>query len=215
MNKIEIDPKLAYDIGAFSGDTVQMIKNLGYETVICFEPNPDLFRSLCMAHQGDADVIPVNLAVSEKSDEIVKMYLVPGHPYLSSLENSWLEIPRHNLGEISEIEVKTVSLDDYIKNTKKIPAYIKVDAEGHEISIFKGLSVKPHMISFEWISEFYEKNITCLQMMKDLGFNNFEICYTENLPQGNILDFEECCNKIKLHNETDVEQKIWGNIWCS
>jgi FkbM family methyltransferase len=215
MSNIEIDHKLAYDIGAFSGDTVGMIRSLGYDKVVCFEPNPEIFSSLYTSHKGDENVVPVNLAVSEKSDEIVKMYLVPGHPYLSSLENSWLEIPRHNLGQISEIEVKTISLDDYIKSTGKIPAYIKVDAEGHEISIFKGLTLKPQMISFEWISEFYEKNITCLQMMKDLGFTKFEICFTENMPQGNNLNFEECCDSMKSHNETDTDRKIWGNIWCS
>lgn len=212
---IKIDESLAYDIGAFNGDTVGMVKSLGYTNVVCFEPHPGLYASLNLAYQNDNTVETVNRAVSNKTGDIVKMFIVPEHPYLSSLEESWLKIPRHDLGNPVQINVETITLDDYILKNQKIPAYIKIDAEGHEIPILEGLSYKPNMVSLEWISEYYEKNIKCLDMLRELGFDKFEICYTETMPKGEILNFNQCCEKLKIHNQTDTSRVIWGNIWCS
>ena len=215
MKELKIDEKLAYDIGAFDGDTTGMISSLGYEKIVCFEPDPEAFER--MKRQISGNVIFLNLAVSDVSGKKVKMITVPGHPYLSSLESTWFSTSRHPMDNFIEIEVETISLNDYIEESGAIPAYIKVDAEGHELSIFKGLNYKPTKLSFEWVSEFYEKNESCLKLLCDIGFDKFIICHKENLPtiEDKTLSIDECLSVLKSFNISDTERIVWGNIWCS
>ena len=209
---------LAYDIGAFDGDTVEMIRKLGYSKIVCFEPHPSAFLRLHNKYMNDERVVAVNLAVSNISGKKVKMISSPEHPYLNSLEKSWSEINRHSkhISNKSECIVQTVSLDDYINQHKNIPAYIKIDAEGHELEIFNGLSHKPNMISFEWISEFYEKNINCLIKLSKLGFSKFNVSEKESIPILYDIKYsmDKCCEKLKNIHDSDNERVKWGNIWC-
>ena len=47
---------------------------------------------------------------------------------------------QHSLARTAkEIEVKTVTLDKFIKDIPKIPTIIKVDTEGHEICVLEGM----------------------------------------------------------------------------
>jgi FkbM family methyltransferase len=215
---MEIDKNLAYDIGAFTGDTVEMLKSLGYNNVVCFEPHPGAFATMQNRWSGHSEVVCVNKAVSRTSGDKVKMIVDPAHPYLNSLEESWVSIDRHNMNAQNRQEciVETISLDDYIRKDGKIPAYIKVDAEGHELEIFASLSYKPDMLSFEWITDFNEKNAKCIDMLENIGFTSFQICYGEATPtfHGEKYTAENCKAKLKELHETDTERKIWGNIWC-
>lgn len=214
---LKIDEDLAYDIGAFDGDTVGMLNRLGYNKIVCFEPNPSAFSSMQHNFRNNQSITLINKAVSEHSGKKMNLIVIPAHPYLNSLETEWFSTHRHPSEGSHTVEVETISLDDYIESEGRIPAYIKVDAEGHEIPIFKSLHYKPNRLSFEWISEFYEKNETCLKMLADLGFENFKIGHGEEIPGENhtSFTFDECCSQMKMYNETDVERKIWGNIWCS
>lgn len=212
---MNVDDNLAYDIGAFDGDTISMINQLGYMKVVCFEPHPVSFARMKARYGGVPNIVLENLAVSESSGQIAKMTVVPDHPYLNSLETSWFSTSRHPSNGSHVIDVRTISLNDYIEKDGKIPAYIKIDAEGHEIPILKGLKYKPRKVSMEWVSEFLDKNLVCVSMLNDLGFREYRMGFGEAIPSTEPLTFEQCCETLKHYAETDSDRKIWGNIWCS
>ena len=65
---------------------------------------------------------------------------------------------------------------DFIPNLiKKFgnPQYIKIDVEGYELNVIKGLTKKSGIISFEITSEFFDEAIKCLKHLKKLSYNNF------------------------------------------
>jgi len=216
---MEINERSAYDIGAFTGDTIGMLMSFGYTEIVCFEPHPDTFKHLDACCKSFDSVIAENYAVSSISGKKVTMISNPLHPYLNTLEQTWVDTPRHSIHYMgkNECQVETISLDDYINKQGSIPAYIKVDAEGHELEIFKGLSYKPNKISFEWVSEFHEKNTSCINRLVEIGFTKFKIGYTENIPTATDADLtaEECILKLKEINKSDTDKIVWGNLWCS
>jgi FkbM family methyltransferase len=222
------DETLAYDIGAFGGDSIESIRSLGYESIVCFEPHPDAFFRLKRDHHDPPRITTENYAVSSESGKLLKMYSSPDHPWVNTLEEDWIKIQRHSsLNHTETAMVETITLNDYIEKSGKIPAYIKIDAEGHEYEILKGLSYPPRMISFEWISERLDKTSLCLELIFNLGLRDFKICFGEKIPEfENDDDFysvEECIHRLRAINEIDFEiefllqttsPKLWGNIWC-
>ena len=216
---LRVDETLAYDIGAFDGDTVYMLKALGYQKVVAFEPHPDAYGRMKSVWDKDTSVVCLQYAVSSESGKKVKMIVNREHPYLNSLESEWIETPRHKSvsNDMTECTVDTISLDDYIEKSGAIPSHIKIDAEGHELEILKGLHYKPRTISCEWVSEFLEKNLKTIEIFHNLGFTQFKICFREETPNESqeFLNYEQCIQKFKDLNEEDKNLTIWGNIWCS
>ena len=208
---MEVNKNLAYDIGAFTGDTVSMLNSLGYKQVVCFEPIEENFSHISVR----PGVIAVKKAVSDFTGKMM-MTVVPDRPYWNSLNPEWFSTSRHAITNSYQVEVETVTLNDYIESAGEIPAYIKIDAEGHEVSIIKGLSYKPDMISFEWVSEFYDKTEACLKMLSELGFTSFKIGITEKIPtaQDHSHDHVSCIQTLNDYYQNDKDKKFWGNIWC-
>jgi hypothetical protein len=114
-------------------------------------------------------------------------------------------------------KVETITLDEYINSIGKIPAYIKLDAEGHGFKILQKLSHKTDMLSFEWVSEFYQVNASCVESLSKLGFTKFIICFMEATPkvEDNIYCAEECINKLMEIKNNDRNNDQWGNIWAT
>ena len=133
-----IDKNLAFDIGAYVGDSISMIKNLGYRDIVCFEPEPNNFRQLVRDYQGDPYITFVQKALSNESTTI-EMIVNPDLPFLNTIEKYWTENCRHeqlyNKNNMYKCLVETITLDEYIKSIGRIPDYIKLDAEGHGFKI--------------------------------------------------------------------------------
>lgn len=215
---MEIDKTLAFDCGAFTGDTIPMIRGLGYNKIVCFEPHPGNFQALMNNYGTDPNIIKVNKAISSESGLVLRMFVNHNLPWLNTVESNWIFNTRHeqHYQDRSECQVGTITLDSYIEELGVIPDYIKIDVEGHELELFKGFNYKPNKLSFEFITEFPEKNILGLIKMKELGFTKFNICFCEATPQpgDQIYDFEGVVAKMVEIRKSDTKNEIWGNFWC-
>lgn len=216
---MNIDKNLAFDIGAFTGDTVPAIKSLGYTEIHCFEPEPINFSRLVKNYGKDTQVVCVQKALSNQITQL-EMIVNSKRPFLNTLEKYWTENCRHTphypSDRLSKCIVDTVTLDSYINNIGRIPDFIKLDAEGHGVKILEKLSFKPNMLSFEWVSEFDQVSFNCLKFLNDLGFKEYKICYMENLPQKTDISYsyQECLDRLIEIKKKDRNNDQWGNIWC-
>lgn len=216
---MNIDKKLAFDIGAYIGDSIQMIRGLGYTDIICFEPAPHNFKALFNTFGNDKDITCIQKAISDKSGK-TEMIINPDLPFLNTIEKYWTEDCRHvgyyNKSNMHKVEIDTISLNEFIESIGRIPDYIKLDAEGHGFKILKNLNYKSSMLSFEWVSEFEEVNNSCLDSLNKLGFNQFIICFMEATPKINDikLNYIECKNQLKEIKNNDIRNELWGNIWA-
>jgi hypothetical protein len=60
---------------------------------------------------------------------------------------------------------------DSIAKDYGIPIYVKVDAEGHDAEVLRGMSFRPRMVSFEFLPKDLTIARECIQLLPDFSFN--------------------------------------------
>lgn len=211
---------LALDIGAYTGDSIVGIKSMGYKNIICFEPDPANFSKLKTKYGNDPSLTLVRCAVSDRDRDVIKMYSTRNLPFLNTLDKTWITGTRHKQyfrpNQFEEFDVKTVKLDTFIKSLNKSIGYIKIDVEGHEKQVLDGMSFKSELLSFEWISEKLEMNLSCIQRLVVLGYTKFTICFGEELPTklSIWLDNNKLSTALMELKKHDSSNSLSGNIFC-
>lgn len=128
---------VAIDIGAYKGGiTYWMAKAVGRSgRVIAFEPQIDLAQYLLRTLNPDFQVTVEPLAVSSGQGKAQLRIPLKRQTSGASLEESTFG------GALRAAEVDTVSLDRYLNRALASRVrLIKIDVEGHELSVFQGAS---------------------------------------------------------------------------
>jgi FkbM family methyltransferase len=119
------------DIGAYRGDILKVFLNCcPHGKIFAFEPIPDNYHYLLDKYPG---VSVLDFALSDKSGP-EKYFHVTGRPARSGLVKRKYPDPRE---EVKLITVQTESLDNLIDENIQID-FLKIDAEGSELSILRG-----------------------------------------------------------------------------
>jgi FkbM family methyltransferase len=122
------------DIGAHYGFfTLLSCKLSKVNRILAFEPNPVNFQILKQNIELNniQNVELYNLAVSDQN-EVRKFKITEASDSCSFYD--------HTLSStIEEIEIKTLTLDSIFTNPVDVEILVKIDAEGHEISILDGM----------------------------------------------------------------------------
>ena len=186
-NKIKVNFFL--DIGAHLGTYTNLILiNNIYCKVMMFEPQVKIFKKLKKKYKYKKNVKAFNYAISNKNG-FKKLY-INKHDLTSTflkfnLKNKWLNYKAKLFNStihemIKNIEIsKTVTLKKIIeqKKIKKVDL-AKIDTEGHEFEVLKGLGKKIAVIEYILI-EFHHDTIYQSYKPKKvhdyLIKNNFEL----------------------------------------
>ncbi len=187
LNKRIKNSKICIDIGANIGiTTIWMSKNC--EKVYSFEPeNKNIERfneNLSVNNVNNVELI--QKAVSEEEGE-AELYLFDSYGHHSLSEE-------HVSKSINKTIIKTISLDAFCKqnNIYKID-FLKIDVEGHELSVLKGSKIllkkkQISLIAFEHSSILFSKqNKDNQEVIKYLMENDYKIYYLD----GNILNLND------------------------
>ena len=217
--KLSIDTKLCFDVGAYTGNSIKRLKSLGYTKILCFEPSPNNFLQLFQTYGTNKNLAFMNAAATSKAGDIITFYQNPYLPWLNTANIDWIQNTRHKslVPRLSATKVHTTTLDRVIELIGVIPHYIKIDVEGHELEVLKGLHIKPKMVSFEWISERGKQNIAVAKECQRLGFTNFYFTEQEDVPKYTkkyALTFAQLLKKWKEIAGDDRSNSRWGSIWC-
>lgn len=204
---------LIFDIGANVGQfTAACIKKYPNAKIISIEANPNLISILRKFESNN--VIVLNNAVSDKSDEMIDFY-ISNMNVLSTAHTDWMTKSRFT-GKAKwadPIKVKTINLDDLIKIYGN-PDLIKIDVEGYEYTVMKGLTSKQKDICFEWAEEEYDNINKSCEYLESLGYKNFGFIYKDAylVKPDNFKSWR----KLEIHQDIDVKRKNkWGMIWCN
>ncbi len=119
-----------FDVGANAGYFSILSAELG-ATVHAFEPNPDVRALLTMSAQlgsGDIEVVP---CACGEHEGIMPLYLAdPGNTGRSGLM----------VARDSSVDVDVITLDGYVRRTGAHPQLVKIDVEGAEASVLRGMT---------------------------------------------------------------------------
>ncbi len=164
----KIRDKDIIDAGAYIGDSSVVLADYTQQKVYAFEAfksNYEQIDKICKLN-GKNNVVPVNHAISSQNDEFVKFYI------REAGETGHGIVKRDGLGYKNEIRVKTVSIDEYVRQHGLNVGLIKADIEGAERELIKGaretiLKYKPALLMsiYHTADDFFELK----KMIEDLN----------------------------------------------
>lgn len=166
---------LCFDIGANRGDFTLAALSKGYR-VVALEPAPRVFSALVGNFIYNPNVTPLRYAVSG-SDYTAIEFFEAEEDGLSTLNLDWLtdeSLPY--AGKPYRTVMATTITIDTLALLYGTPDLIKIDVEGAEWSVFKGLSSKMGTIAFEWTWATWTEHLEQLKYLEIGG-------YTQVAPQ--------------------------------
>jgi len=203
---------ICFDVGANRGERTAVFRKLGAK-VIAVEPQSKAVRELNDMFKGYNDVVVVPAALGESEGELEMM--LGSEDTVSTLSKEWVEKVKD--GRFSNIKwdstetVKVTTLDNLIKTYGK-PAFIKIDVEGYEDHVIKGLTSPVNAVSMEFITEFPDPVFNSIRHLASLGKTelNFSFAESMKLELDKWIPPEEMIQKLE---SLDKNKMFWGDVY--
>jgi FkbM family methyltransferase len=174
---------LCFDIGANYGNRTKVFAHLGAH-VVAVEPQAACAGILHAAYDSSDRVEILQAAVSETEGE-AELMIADSH-VLSSLSPEWVQAVkssgrfRHTRWNARE-HVRTTTLDSMISRFG-MPDFVKIDVEGYELHVLRGMTELPSYLSFELtIPECFEDAMSCIDHLSGLGTPVFNYSLGESM----------------------------------
>ena len=160
---------LLFDIGANRGDAVVAGLNKGYK-VVAIEAAPRIFRALENNFKNNPNVKLLKFAVAGEDFQTVKFYecIEDG---LSTLNKDWLtaDTMPYKGKQFWEVDVTTITIETLV-NLYGEPDLIKIDVEGAEYEVFRGMKKRHGTLTFEWTDVTIDEHQNQLQFLQHIGY---------------------------------------------
>jgi len=172
---------LIFDVGANVGQRSEIFSRLAAK-VVAFEPQAECVKHLKSRFMFTPNVEIVQVALSEAEGEAV-LY-ESSDQALSSLSPKFIEDFGHKVFQETwdrKVTVRTGTVDRMI-DTYGLPRFIKIDVEGWELSVLKGLSRPVPLLSFEFTPLLIDEAKKCVARLNEIsGDYLFDYCLGEKL----------------------------------
>ena len=186
---------LVFDVGAHVGRHAEVFTDLG-ANVIAIEPNPHCCEQLARL----ARIRNIQVKRCAAGDAAGKLKLrICQDSVISTVVEAWYEQARRseihkNASWLGSVEVDVVTLDQ-LAERYGTPAFVKIDAEGYDDHVLRGMSVRPLARCFEYN-----------RLLPDVAVRCFE---TPALSNGYVFNFSR-----GLHLEDVSEDWMAGQNIC-
>ena len=192
-----------FDVGGHKGESINLfLSNMKVKKIISFEASPLNFRFLEKSREhyskkfNKTEIMIENIALGSKNKEIdFKQFDESSSSTLNDIneESSYFKRKFNLLDFFSKkkkyqiLKIKIETLDNYmnLNNINKI-SFLKIDTEGYEYEILKGLKKKIQFVDTIMFEHHYDnmiiKNYTFRDINNYLKTNNFNQIYKSKMP---------------------------------
>ena len=175
-----INSKVIFDIGANVGIRTSVFSDLA-EKVVAIEPNRSL--AIILNNRFKRSNVEIIEKACSSDSAVYEFYLGENH-LISTLSQEFIHHKEASTDVrkwAKPIKVNSVSIDELV-NDYGVPDFCKIDVEGFEKEVLKGLNSKVGLISFEFNYPFFEKDtIWCIDKLHELGYSSFNFSLGESL----------------------------------
>jgi len=172
---------LVFDIGAHVGDRTASFLRLGAR-VVALEPQPRVFRALRLIH-GRAPGAVLRCAAAGARVGEIELRVNSANPTVSTASPDLIAAAAAAEGWRGEVWDRTIrvpvtTLDALIAEHGR-PDFVKIDVEGHELEVLRGLSAPVPALSFEFTTIQREVAFGCIERLGALGRFEFNVSLGE------------------------------------
>ena len=204
--------EVVFDIGANVGNRTAVFRTLG-ASVIAVDPQPSCVARLRKRFGSDPKVTVVPTALGEQEGEAE--LLVSNASTISSLSPEWVNAVRKS-GRFSayrwnrSVTVPLTTLDRIIERYG-VPVFVKIDVEGFELPVLKGLSQPVGGVSFEFVPEFIDAAVQCVWHLDSIGMPRFNYSVGESM--GLALSEWVTAEEISEILISFPDSTTWGDVY--
>jgi FkbM family methyltransferase len=173
---------LVFDVGLNLGEKAASFLDLGCR-VVGFEPQRNIYLQAVNRFKNNGNFIGENVALDDSKG--VSTIRIASFHTISSMNLEYIrnvkKLRFSTYSWDSEEVVNTDTLDNMISKYG-VPKYIKIDVEGHELNVLRGLTSRIEYISIEFITEMLGPVKECLDYVDRLNEkkSSFNYIYGNN-----------------------------------
>ncbi|MES2626778.1 MAG: FkbM family methyltransferase [Pseudomonadota bacterium] len=166
---------LCFDIGAHVGNRLRVWSGLGAR-MVAVEPQPRLMLWLRRLYGSHSRVTLLEEAIGAAPGSAT-LYISSRTPTVTSMSPEWISAVQRDssfrqVAWDKSVTVPVTTLDALIA-TYGVPAFCKIDVEGFELEVLRGLSKPINALSFEYISAAMAVANGCIERLEQLGRYEF------------------------------------------
>ena len=202
---------LVFDVGANKGNRTVIFLDLGAR-VVAVEPQKECYEHLTKRFGNKIDLVKLGLGEAEST---ATMY-VSGSTLISSFSKDHVDQMQEDRFKGAAwgktIEVKMTTMDKLIEKYG-VPAFCKVDVEGYEYDVLKGLSQPVGAMSLEYIvPENTQVLVNCLEHLNKLGNIECNFSYGESM-KFNLTKWKTGKEMIEYVQTKEFTDTSYGDIY--
>jgi FkbM family methyltransferase len=202
---------LCFDVGANIGQRTRVFVELGAR-VVSVEPQPACAEQIRTSFRGRPVVVEqVAVGSSEGSAQLN----IASLSSVSTMSSQWIDRARSTgrfgaIGWREPITVPLTTLDGLIER-HGLPRFVKIDVEGYELEVIRGLTRTVPALSFEFIAEDLEAVARCAAHLSSLGpavfsfalADHAELAIAQWVPADRLV---ECLGALP-------DRSAWGDVY--
>lgn len=206
--------ELVFDVGANIGNRVAPLLKVGAE-VVAVEPQEACYTTLRKKFKDKITIVTHGV---DANPGFKKFYISSKSTPLSSFSEEWVDSMKSNRFQsekwdrVEEIEMTTL---DLLIKKYGTPVFIKIDVEGYEAEVLKGLSKSVKYLSFEYtVPEYPDKAIECVNRLSEIN-DNVQFNYSVGESMVWALSKWLTAEEMKKHIESsEFLNTIFGDIYA-
>ena len=205
--------QLCFDVGASIGERTDIWLRLGAR-VICVEPQKGCCEVLRSKYGTNANVKVLQVGLASKPG-VMALSICESANTISTFSEKWKTGRFKSYEWNIKYDVQMKTLDELVEEYG-MPDFCKIDVEGFELEVLRGLSRPIRHLSFEFTSEFMADAQKCLEHLESIGKVEFNFALGDNLTLKPALGLERWASSQQLFNMLSKSSSdlLWGDIYA-